>query len=151
MLNGISGILTGDILKVLCDMGHGDTVVIVDAHFPGETIAKETTYGKLIRLPGIDAVTVYDAMSKLFPLDVAYTEHPAGVMEMTDGDKAKGMPRPETYGLFEAVMKKEYPNAELGYIERFEFYERAKKSYVVIQTGETRQYGNLILTKGCVL
>ena len=90
-------------------------------------------------------------MSKLFPLDVAYTEHPAGVMEMTDGDKAKGMPRPETYGLFEAVMKKEYPDAELGYIERFEFYERAKKSYVVIQTGEIRQYGNLILTKGCVL
>lgn len=151
MLNTISKILTGDMLKVLCDMGHGDVLILADANFPGETIAKETTYGQLIRVSGNDVTDILEAIVDLFPLDVAYTEHPACVMELTDSDKAKGMPEPQAWGSYKEVLSKNYPGITLGSIERFDFYEKAKKAYVVIQTGEERQYGNLYLVKGCVL
>lgn len=146
MLNKISKILTGDMLKVLSDMGHGDEIIIADANFPGETVAK-----RLIRVPGIDVATVYDALSELFPLDAAYTEHPACVMELTDGDKAKGLPTPEAWADFEEILHRDYPEVELGKIERFAFYDRAREAYAVIQTGEERIYGNLLLKKGVVL
>lgn len=146
MLNKISKILTGDMLKILSDMGHGDEIIIADANFPGETVAK-----RLIRVPGIDVATVYDALSELFPLDAAYTEHPACVMEVSDGDKAKGIPTPEAWADFEEILHRDYPEVELGKIERFAFYDRAREAYAVIQTGEERIYGNLLLKKGVVL
>lgn len=80
MLKNIDKLLTGDLLKALCDMGHGDTLVIADANFPGETVAK-----KLIRVPGIDAVRMAEAVMSVFPLDT-YTAEPACVMELTDSD-----------------------------------------------------------------
>ena len=151
MLDGISKILTGEVLHVLSDMGHGDVLIIADANFPGEAISKYTNYGKLIRLPGTDVAGVYEAINALFPLDVAYSENPIAVMELTDSDKAKGMPTPMAWVDFEEILHKRYPEAGLSKIERFAFYEEAKKSFVVIQTGEERQYGNLLLVKGCVL
>lgn len=147
MLNGINKLLTGDILKVLCDMGHGDVLILADANFPGEAIAKSTSYGKLLRMPGADVNTLLQAIKPLFPLDVAYTEHPAAVMELTDGDKEKGLPTPEAWKDYTATLD----GMELGKIERFDFYEKAKKAYAVIETGEERIYGNLLLVKGCVL
>lgn len=140
MLKGIDKLLTGDILKALCDMGHGDELVIADANFPAETVAK-----RLIRVPGIDGVRMAEAIMSVFPLD-SYVDAPACVMDLTDGDKAKGMPTPVIWSEYARVM-----SAELGKIERFAFYERAEKAYLVIQTGEERQYGNLLLTKGVVL
>lgn len=140
MLKGIDKLLTGDILKALCDMGHGDEMVIADANFPAETVAQ-----RLIRVPGIDGVRMAEAIMSVFPLDT-YVEHPACVMELTDGDKAKGMPTPVVWPEYARVT-----GSELGLIERFAFYERTKKAYLVIQTGEERQYGNLLLTKGVVL
>ncbi len=137
MLKGINKLLTGDLLKVLCDMGHGDELIIADANFPGETCAQ-----RLIRLPCIDGVTATKAILSVFPLDT-YSD-PAFVMELTDGDKAKGMPEPDIWPQYEALCGK------LGRIERFAFYERAKKAYAVIQTGEERQYGNLLLVKGVI-
>ena len=151
MLNNIPKILPGEVLKVLCDMGHGDVLILADANFPGNTIAKETTYGKLINLPGNDVSEILDAIVSLFPLDTAYTEFPACVMELTDSDKAKGMPEPEAWSSYRSILQKEYPDITLGGIERFEFYEKAKKAYCVIETGEDRVYGNLLLVKGCVL
>lgn len=151
MLNGISKLLTGDILKVLCDMGHGDVLIISDGNFPGEGIAKETVVGKLIRCPGVNVSQVYEAISPLFPLDVDYSAVPAAVMELTDSDKARGMARPAAWSDYERILHQRYSNVQLGMIDRFEFYERAKKAYAVIQTGEERQYGNLLLIKGCVL
>lgn len=151
MLNGISKILTGEILKVLSDMGHGDVLIIADANFPGEKIAKETSYGKLIRVPGISGSEVYEALEPLFPLDADYTEFPACVMELTDSDKEKGMQDPVIWEAFEKTLHKQYPALELGKIGRFEFYEKAEKAYAVIETGEERKYGNLLLVKGCVL
>lgn len=151
MLNGISKILTGDMLKVLSDMGHGDVLILGDANFPGEAIAKTTSYGKLIRCPGISTAEIYEAISELFPLDVAYTEFPVAVMEVTASDRLKGMTDPAVWKDFETVLHKNYPEASLGRIDRFDFYDKSKKAYAVIVTGEERPYGNLLLVKGCVL
>lgn len=140
MLKGLDKLLTGDLLKALCDMGHGDELVIADANFPAETVAK-----RLIRIPGVDGVRVAEAVLSVFPLDT-YVDTPACVMDLTDSDKAKGMPEPVIWGEYAKAT-----GAELGLIERFAFYERTKNAYLVIQTGEERQYGNLLLTKGVVL
>lgn len=145
MLKGINKILTGDILKTLCDMGHGDELVIADANFPAETVAK-----RLIRCPGIDGSQILEAISELFPLDT-YVDFPASVMDLTDGDKAKGMPTPEVWGVYKEILyKMDNEFAELEKIERNEFYERTKNAFAVIQTGEERQYGNLLIVKGVV-
>ena len=140
MLKGIDRLLTGDMLKALCDMGHGDELVIADANFPAETVAQ-----RLIRVPGIDGIRMAEAVMSVFPLDT-YVEHPACVMDLTDGDKAKRMPEPEIWAGYAQCV-----GTELGKMERFAFYERARKAFLVIQTGEERQYGNLLLTKGVVL
>ncbi len=139
MLQGIHKLLTGDILKVLCDMGHGEELVIADANFPAETMAK-----RLIRVPGIDGGDLLKAILPVFPLDT-YVEAPVLVMDLTDGDKRKGMPEPEIWQTY-----RELSGQTLGLVERFAFYERTKKAYAVIQTGEERQYGNLLLVKGVV-
>lgn len=140
MLKGVDKILTGDLLKILCDMGHGDEIVIGDANFPAETCAK-----RLVRLPGIDAVSVAKAIMSVIPLDT-YSENPAIVMNVTESDKAKGMGKPEIFGEYEKAI-----GHEVSGIERFAFYERAKKAYAVIQSGETRIYGNIIIVKGVVI
>ena len=146
MLSNVSKLLTGDILKILCDMGHGDSIVIADANFPADTCAK-----RLIRLPGVNASQVIEAIKELFPLDVAYSDYAVSVMDLTDGDKKKGLPEPEAWADVKKVLSSHYPNLQLGKIERFDFYEQAKKAYAVIATGEERIYGNFILVKGCVL
>ena len=138
MLKNIDKLLTGDLLKILCDMGHGDELVIADANFPAETCSQ-----RLVRLPGIDGVSALRSILTVFPLDT-YSS-PALIMDLTDGDKAKGMPEPVIWPEYERLCGK------LEKMERFSFYERAKKAHAVIQTGEERQYGNLILVKGVVL
>ena len=139
MLKNVDKLLTGDLLKVLCDMGHGDELVIADANFPAETCAQ-----RLIRLPGIDGVRAAKAILSVFPLDT-YTDDPAIVMALTESDVKKGMRRPVIWDDYQSEA------GHLKELERFAFYERAKRAYAVIQTGEERQYGNLILVKGVVL
>ena len=138
MLKGIDKLLTGDILKILCDMGHSDELVIADANYPGESCGR-----RIIRLPGIDGVGALKAILSVFPLDT-YSE-PAIVMDLTDSDKAKGMKEPESWPEYEKMC------GRLGRMERFAFYERSRDAYAVIQTGEERQYGNIILVKGVIL
>jgi L-fucose mutarotase len=139
MLKGIDKILTGDLLKILCDMGHGDELVIADANFPAETCAQ-----RLIRLPGIDGVRAAQAILSVLPLDT-YCDDPAVVMALTESDVKKGMRRPAIWDDYQSAA------GHLTELERFAFYERAKKAYAVVATGEERQYGNLILVKGVVL
>ena len=146
MLSGISKLLTGDVLKILCDMGHGDEIVISDANFPAASISDRVIY-----CPGMNVSDVLEAIKKLFPLDVKYSDKAAFVMELTDSDKTSGMPDPESWADYERILKGEYENFELGKIERFAFYDRAKEAYAVILTGEERQYGNILLKKGVVL
>ena len=112
MLKGIDKLLTGDLLKVSCDMGHGDELVIADANFPAETCAK-----RLIRLPGIDGVRAVEAIMSVFPLDT-YTDDPAIVMALTESDVKKGMRRPVIWDDYQSAV------GHLKEIERFEFYER---------------------------
>lgn len=146
MLKKVSKLLTGDMLKVLCDMGHGDEIVIADANFPAETVAK-----RLIRVPGIDAVSLCEAILEVFPLD-SYSDYPAALMDLTDSDKKKGMPVPVIWAEYEEVLSEaSQKRVEIELMERYAFYERAQKAFAVIQTGEEKQYGNLILVKGVIL
>ena len=140
MLDGINKLLSGDLLKILCDMGHGDAIVIADANFPAETYGK-----RVIRMPGIDGVTVAKAVMSVIPLDT-YSDTPLMGMKITDSDAKKGMARPTILGEYEKAL-----NHPVSEIERFAFYEKAKDAYAVIQTGEERIYGNLIIVKGVVL
>ena len=144
MLKGISPLLTGDLLKALCDMGHGNQLIIADANFPAAALARQ-----VIRLPGADAVEVLNAILPLFPLD-CWSECPAHVMELTEGDKAAGAPAPAMWQIFDDALKAADGMGRLGKIDRFQLYDCAKTACLVIQTGEMRPYGNLVLTKGVV-
>ncbi len=143
MLKGIDKLLTGDLLKLLCDMGHGDELVIADANFPADALAD-----RLIRLPGIDGVRAAEAVLSVFPLDT-YSD-PAYIMDLTEGDREKGMPEPEIWPMYQELVRKNGA-AGLARMERYDFYSRARKAYAILQTGEERQYGNLLLVKGVVL
>ena len=137
MLKGIDPLLTGNLLKILCDMGHGDEIVVADANFPAERCGK-----RVIRLPGTTATEVLCAILPLFPLDT-YSK-PAVIMERTKEDQAKG-PEPEIWSEMQQVL-----NVPLDRIGRMDFYDRASKAFAVIQTGEKRIYGNVILVKGVI-
>ena len=95
MLKGINKLLIGDLLKILCDMGHGDELVIADANFPAYSIAQ-----RLVAVPDADGAKVAEAVLTVFPLDT-YAESAALIMDLTDGDKAKGMPKPVIWPEYE--------------------------------------------------
>ncbi len=143
MLKGIPAILSPELLKVLCEMGHTDELTIGDGNFPGHTYGK-----KVIRLDGHGVPEVLDAILQVFPLD-SYVEKPVTLMSVVKGDKAK-TPIWDTYK--EIVAKHDERGAScFEEIDKWEFYERTKdKSTVVIMTGETAIYANVILKKGVV-
>ena len=132
MLKGISKLVTGDMLKALSDMGHGDELVIADANFPSHATGQ-----RVIECPGLDACTLLREIVKLFPLDYA-VEHPAVVLDLIPEDIAVGF-RAEIWDEYGEILKEEYgQGAKLYPIPRQDFYERTKKAYLVIQTGEER-------------
>ncbi|WP_138472398.1 RbsD/FucU family protein [Poseidonocella sp. HB161398] len=136
MLKSVDPILTGDLLKILCDMGHGDEIVLTDANFPAETVAQ-----RLVRLPGIGADRVAGAVLSVMPLD-DFVEAPAAAMACPDG-------RPPVYDDFDRELASANGGAvTMEEIDRFAFYERAQSAYAVVSTGERRLYANLILKKG---
>lgn len=119
MLKRIDKLLTGDLLKILCDMCHGDELVIADANFPADALAT-----RLIQLPGIDGVRATEAVLSVFSLDT-YSD-PAFIMDLTDSDKENHMPIPVIWAHYEKAVKAN-GGGKLAMLERFEFYERAKK------------------------
>lgn len=138
MLKGLDPLLTGDLLQVLADMGHGDEIAIVDANFPAATMAR-----RLVRLPGSTATEALAAVLSLMPLD-DFVDHPAAAMD------APGE-RPAIYPEFEAAIAAAEGRAvALEPVERFAFYERAKATYATIATGERRLYANIIVKKGVI-
>ena len=139
MLKNISPILSPELLKILMEMGHGDEIVIGDGNFPAASVAQ-----RLVRLDGHGVPEVLDAVLKLFPLDT-YAK-PVYLMEKVPGDTVE-TPIWDTY----AELIKPYTDEKPEMIERFAFYERAKKAYCVIQTGESALYANVILKKGVVV
>lgn len=144
MLKGIPKILSPELLKILCEMGHSDTLVLADGNFPSESIGKNA---KVVRCDGHGIPALLEAILKLFPLD-SYVEHPVHLMEVMPGDPVK-TPIWDTYKAIIAAQDVR-GSACIGTYERFAFYEKAKEAYCVIATGETALYGNLILQKGVV-
>jgi L-fucose mutarotase len=142
LLKHIPNILSPELLKVLMEMGHGDEIVIADGNFPAASIAQ-----KLLRLDGHGVPEVLKAILKFFPLD-PYVEKPVALMEIVPGDKVD----PVIWQSYRDLIKKEYESfTEFEFIERFAFYERAKKAYAVIATSESALYANIILKKGVVI
>lgn len=141
MLKNIPNILSPELLKILMEMGHGDELVIADGNFPAATMAK-----RLIRLDGHGVPEILEAILKLFPLDT-YSDKPVGLMEVVPGDKVE----PTIWNDYENIIKESgEPFDSFGFIERFNFYDRAKKAFAVVATSESALYANIILKKGVV-
>ncbi len=139
MLIGISALLSPDLLNVLYRMGHGDEIVLADAHFPGESCNN-----RVIRADGLGVGELLDAILPLFALD-AYVEDPVAMMEPVPGDELD----PSVEERYRAAIDRHWPaTPEIVRVERFAFYERAKQAFAVVMTGETAKYGNVILKKG---
>ena len=142
MLKGIPSLLSPELLKVLMEMGHGDTLVIGDGNFPHASIAGDSP---LIRLDGHGCAEVLDAILTLFPLDT-YVDAPVSLMEFVPGDNVET----PIWDEFAKIIDKHQPGTKICHVERFSFYDEAKKCYAVISTGETALYANVILQKGVV-
>lgn len=141
MLKNIPKIMSPDLLKILMEMGHGDEIVLADGNFPAETIGQ-----RVVRCDGHGVTELLDAVMRFFPLDT-YTDKPVMLMEVVKGDPVV----PTIWEDYKAVINKYEPeNCKIEMIERFDFYERAKKAYAVVATGEEAIYANIILKKGVV-
>ena len=144
MLKGISPLLSPSLIKALAEMGHGDELVIADGNFPAESVGKNAI---VIRADGHGVEALLDAVLALVPLD-EYVEAPISLMSVVAGDKCE---TPKIWKSYEQIIKKHEPkNNKIEYLERFEFYERAKKAYLIIATGESAIYANVLLKKGVV-
>ena len=141
MLKNVPKLLSPELLKILCAMGHGDEIVIGDGNFPAAANAK-----RLVRADGIGACAMLDAILQVFPLD-QYDDNNFVMMQKCEGDAADV----SIWQEYEAILKKYEPQAKVSFEERFAYYERAKKAFAVVATGEEKQYANIILKKGCVL
>lgn len=141
MLLGISAQISPDLLKIICEMGHGDEIVLADANFPSASMAQ-----RLVRADGIEIPKLLSGILELFPLD-QYDSHNFILMEKCEGDEADV----SVWSEYKNILNKYCPETQMSFMERFDYYERAKNAYAVVATGERRQYANIILKKGCVL
>ncbi|HBB06096.1 MAG TPA: L-fucose mutarotase [Firmicutes bacterium] len=142
MLKGIAKVISPELLKILSEMGHGDEIVIADANFPSASMGK-----RVIRADGIGGVEMLDAVLSLLPLDT-YSDPNLVLMQLMARDEGKV--NPVIWKEYERIANKNDKNAKIGKIDRFAFYERAKKAYAVIATGEKAIYANVLLVKGVI-
>ena len=139
MLKGISPLLSPELLATLARMGHGDEIILADAHFPGESFNHN-----VIRADGLRIPDLLDAILPLFELD-SYVPSPLFMMAAVEGDTLD----PSVENAYRAVIEKHLPQAPATErIDRFAFYDRAEGAFAVVMTGETAKYGNIILKKG---
>lgn len=146
MLKNIDPALNADVLHALRSMGHADTLALVDTNFPADSIARQTTLGKLLRMDNIPAARAMRAILSVFPLDTPLQPSVGRMEVMGDPDQIPA-PQQEVQAEIDAVEGKSTP---MYGIERFAFYEHARKAYCVVTTGETRFYGCFLLTKGVI-
>ena len=145
MPKGIPKVLSPELLKVLCEMGHSDRLVIGDGNFPSESVGKDSI---VIRMDGHGVCEILEAILQLFPLDT-YVEQPVKLMQVLPGDPVE-TPIWDSYK--EIVSKVDARgDSAIGQIERFAFYEEARSAYAVIATGESALYANIMLQKGVVI
>ena len=139
MLKGISKIVSPELIKILCEMGHGDEIVIADGNFPSASNGK-----RVVRADGIGGVEMLKAVLSLIPLDT-YADENFLLMQTTQGD-----PTPTIWADYFQVANEMDDNLRIGNLERFAFYERARNAYAVIATGESQIYANIIIKKGVI-
>lgn len=141
MLKGISPLLSPDLLATLSRMGHGDEIVLADAHFPGHSLDVP-----VIRADGLLIDALLDAIMPLWDLD-PYADDPLVMMSAVEGDSLD----PAVESAYRAAIERHVPNAPAtAHIDRFAFYDQAREAFAVVMTGETRKYGNIILKKGVI-
>ncbi len=141
MLKGIPNILSPVLLKTLMEMGHGDEIVIVDGNYPAASHAQ-----RLIRLDGHGVPEILKAVVKFFPLDT-FVQKPVTLMAKVPGSDVET----PIWDIFKSIIRKEDEKAaDVGFEERFAFYERAKKAYAIVASGESALYANIILKKGVI-
>ncbi|WP_136661267.1 RbsD/FucU domain-containing protein [Nitratireductor sp. XY-223] len=141
MLRGLNPILSPDLLYILRAMGHGDDIVIADANFPAESMGQ-----KVVRLDGLSATDVAEAVLSVMPLD-SFVDDPAITMQVVDDPQATPPVVEAFQNIIEVTADSPVP---IKSIERFAFYDRAKAAFAIVQTGEGRHYGNIILKKGVI-
>lgn len=145
MLMGIPSVISSQLIRILMEMGHGDELVIADANFPAHTIAKETTTQEVVLCPGVGVPVLLDAILKLMPLDYAVTQ-PVTCMAVP-----AGQPTPPIHGRYTEILAAHgYSVEKMEFLPRFDFYDRARKSYAIVLTGETARFANVIIKKGVV-
>ena len=137
MLKGIAPAISPELLKILSEMGHGDEIVLADAHFPGHTFN-----GRVVRADGVTVSTLLKGMMPLFELD-SYAP-PLVMMAAVSGDTLD----PTVEQRYLEALFGNRPTQPIERIDRFAFYERAKAAYAVVMTSETAKYGNILLKKG---
>lgn len=141
MLKGISPVISPELIKILMEMGHGDELVIGDGNFPSASVAQ-----RLVRADGLGCTLLLDAILKIFPLD-PYVEHPVALMAVVPGDPYQ----PVIWDEYRTIVLQHEPGfSDFDYVERFAFYERAKKAYAVLASSEMALYANIILKKGVI-
>lgn len=145
MLKGLDPLLNADVLYALRAMGHGDDLIIADTNFPSDSVAQETVLGSLLRIDA-SAADVAKAVLSLYPLDT-FVDDAAARMEIVGKPDEVPPVQAEVQAAIDAAEGKSWPMVS---IERYAFYERAKKAYCVIQTGERRFYGCFAFRKGVI-
>ncbi len=143
MLKGIPEIISPELMKTIMEMGHGDEICFGDVNFPAQSMGKDN---RVIRADGHTVTDLLDAVLQFFPLDV-FVKQPVAVMDPGDS------PRPEVWDEFESIIKnRDFSNAykDFEQVERFAFYERAKKCFAVVATSESAGYSCVILKKGVI-
>jgi L-fucose mutarotase len=141
VLKGISPVISPELIKIIMEMGHGDELVIADGNFPAASIAQ-----RLVRADGVGCPVLLDAILQLFPLD-QYVERSVALMAVVPGDPYKPVIWDEYRN---TILKFEPEFKDFEYVERFAFYERAKKAYAVLASSEMALYANIILKKGVI-
>lgn len=146
MLTGIPRIISPQLIRILMEMGHGDELVIADANFPIHSIAHDSISGEVAYCQGAGAAEFLDAVLKLMPLDYA-VESPIIGMAVPEGVEP-----PPIHDEFRAILSAHgYAADKLSFLPRFDFYDRARRSYAVLATGETARFANIIIKKGVVV
>jgi len=146
MLKGISALLNADVLHALRAMGHGDDLILTDSNFPADSIARQTCVGRLLRIDNVGAPAAAEAVLSIYPLD-SFVDDAAGFMQGAEARKLLPVHK-EVQRVVDKAEGRAWP---LVGIERFAFYERARKAYAIIQTGEGRAYGNFAFRKGVIV
>lgn len=140
MLKGISPVISPELLKVLCEMGHGDELVLADANYPGASMAK-----RYLRADGLSVTNLLEGIAPLFPFETYAA--PLAMMEVVAGDVFD----PSIESQFMEVIRRSDPAvASPVRLEKFAFYERSQNAYALLMTGERRLYANIILKKGVI-